>query len=408
MNPLRVLLFVLAVIVCVQIVYSLQNKASQAASNAIEAPTGFDSQSNGHLDQATFEAAQAIFNEQEGISDGLGPLYNAQSCGACHQNPVSGGNSQVTELRAGHYDGISFYDHPGGSLINDRAINALIQELVMGGNEVRTLRLSSSTLGLGFVEAIADSTLMDIANSQPGSTGGRINGVAIRVPVAETTNSRRIGRFGWKDQHGSLVSFAADAYLNEMGITSPLQPTENNSNGESIADYDTVADPEDDGDDVESFADFMRATKAPPRDTQLASTPDALVGAQLFQQAGCNICHVSTIVTARAGTVINGGKFRVSDALGDKIIHPYSDFLLHDIGTGDGIVQNGGQSTRNKIRTAPLWGLRTRTRLMHDGVSVSFHDAILRHAGEATFVVDNYLALSNSQKSQILTFLRSL
>lgn len=407
MKPLRVLLLVLAVIVCVQIVYSL-NKASQAASNATEAPTGFDSQSNGHLDQATFEAAQAIFNEQEGISDGLGPLYNAQSCGACHQNPVSGGNSQVTELRAGHYDGISFYDHPGGSLINDRAINALIQELVTGGNEVRTLRLSSSTLGLGFVEAIADSTLMDIANSQPGSTGGRINGVAIRVPVAETTNSRRIGRFGWKDQHGSLVSFAADAYLNEMGITSPLQPTENNSNGESISDYDTVADPEDDGDDVESFADFMRATKAPPRDTQLASTPDALVGAQLFQQAGCNICHVSTIVTARAGTVINGGKFRVSDALGDKIIHPYSDFLLHDIGTGDGIVQNGGQSTRNKIRTAPLWGLRTRTRLMHDGVSISFSDAVLRHAGEATFVIDNYRALDTSQKNQILTFLRSL
>ena len=74
MKPLRVLLFVLAVIVCVQIVYSLQNKASQAASNATEAPTGFDSQSNGHVDQATFEAAQAIFNEQEEISDGLGPI----------------------------------------------------------------------------------------------------------------------------------------------------------------------------------------------------------------------------------------------------------------------------------------------------------------------------------------------
>jgi CxxC motif-containing protein (DUF1111 family) len=152
----------------------------------------------------------------------------------------------------------------------------------------------------------------------------------------------------------------------------------------------------------------MRATKAPPRDTLLANTPDALVGAQLFQEAGCNMCHVTTIVTARAGAVINGGRFRVSDALGNKIIHPYSDFLLHDVGTGDGIVQNGGQSTRNKVRTAPLWALRTRTRLMHDGVSVSFHDAILRHAGEATFVIDNYRALSTSQKNQVLTFLRSL
>jgi CxxC motif-containing protein (DUF1111 family) len=408
MKPLRVLLFVLSAIVCVQIVEALQLKPSQAAPpSPTEAPTGFDNQTNGHVDQATFEANQEIFNEREGISDGLGPLYNADSCGGCHQNPVAGGSSQVTELRAGHYDGNSFYDHLGGSLINDRSIDALIQERVMSGNEVRTLRLSSSTLGLGFVEAIADTTLMDIAKSQPSASGGRIEGVAIRVDVNESPGGRRIGRFGWKDQHASLVSFAADAYLNEMGITSPLQPAENSSSGNSVAEYDTVADPEDDGDDVESFAQFMRATKAPPRDTLLANTPDALVGAQLFQQAGCNVCHVTTIVTARAGSVING-RFRVSDALGDKIIHPYSDFLLHDVGTGDGIVQNGGQSTRNKLRTAPLWGLRTRTRLMHDGVSVSFHDAILRHAGEASFVIDNYRALSNSQKSQVLTFLRSL
>jgi CxxC motif-containing protein (DUF1111 family) len=406
MKPLRAFLFVVSLIGCVQIVYSLQ-PTSQPAPNPTEAPTGFDNQTNGHVDQATFAANQAIFNEHEEIDEGLGPLFNADSCGGCHQNPVPGGSSQVTELRAGHYDGASFIDHPGGSLINDRSLEALIQERVMSGNEVRTLRLSTSTLGLGFVEAIADSTLTDIANNQPGATAGRINGVALRVPVAESPNGRRIGRFGWKDQHGSLLSFAADAYLNEMGITSPLQPTENTSNGDSVAVFDTVADPEDDGDDLEAFADFMRATKAPPRDTVLANSADGLVGAQLFQQAGCNVCHVTTIVTARAGSSITG-QFKVSNALGDKIIHPYSDFLLHDVGTGDGIVQNGGQSSRNKLRTAPLWGLRTRTRLMHDGDSVTFHDAILRHAGEAAFVIDNYRAFSNSQKNQLLTFLRSL
>src|SRR6266571_480018 len=104
---------------------------------------------------------------------------------------------------------------------------------------------------------------------------------------------------------------------------------------------------------------------------QLANTADALVGAQLFQQTGCSMCHVSTIATARTGSLINGGKFRIPASLGDKIIHPYSDFLLHDVGTGDGIVQNGGQSTRNKLRTAPLWVTRTRIRLMHDGLSVT-------------------------------------
>jgi CxxC motif-containing protein (DUF1111 family) len=184
--------------------------------------------------------------------------------------------------------------------------------------------------------------------------------------------------------------------------------TENTSNGNSIADYDTVAEPENNGEDVEAFARFMRATKAPPRDTELASSPDAVVGSQLFAQVGCVICHTSTLPTAHAGTVINGGQFTVPPALGNKIIHPFSDFLLHDVGTGDGIVQNGGQSTRNKVRTAPLWGLRTRTRLMHDGVSVTPRDAILRHDGEARYVINNFRALSDAQKNQLLIFLRSL
>ncbi len=408
MRPPRILLFVLALVACFQIAYSSQDRANQNPSSAVEALTGFDNQTNGFVDQATFDADRKAFETQEEIADGLGPVYNAQSCVACHQNPVSGGGSQVTELRAGHYDGAYFYDHPGGSLINDRAINPLIQERVLPGYEVRTLRLSPSTLGLGYVEAINDGTLLEIARNQPILSAGRIAGDAIRVQIGEAQNAQRIGRFGWKCQHGSLVSFAADAYLNEMGITSPLQPNENTSNGASVADYDVVADPEDQDGDVEKFAEFMRATKAPARDTQLAGTPDALVGAQLFQQTGCNICHVSTIVTARTGSVINGGKYRIPSALGDKIIHPYSDFLLHDVGTGDGIVQNGGQSTRNKVRTAPLWGLRIRTRLMHDGVQVTFSDAILRHAGEATFVIDNYRALTSTQKKQLLAFLGSL
>jgi CxxC motif-containing protein (DUF1111 family) len=123
---------------------------------------------------------------------------------------------------------------------------------------------------------------------------------------------------------------------------------------------------------------------------------------------GCNVCHVTDIVTAPAGTVINGGALTVPPALGSKRIHPFSDFLLHDIGTGDGIVQIGGQGTRNKIRTAPLWGVRTHTRLMHDGAQLNRNDAILRHAGEATTVINNYRSLSDTQKNQLITFLNSL
>ena len=373
-------------------------------SGPAEAPTGFDDQTNGFANQTQFDSDRTIFEERETIDDGLGPVYNAQACAECHQNPVTGAISQVTELRAGHFDGLLFINHPGGSLINDRAIDPSIQERVLGGNEVRTFRTSLNTLGDGFVECIDSNTLFAISSRQPLGMRGQF----IQVPVLEAGNLVRGGRFGWKNQHASLLSFAADAYLNEMGITSPLQPNENTSNGRPVDAFDKVLDPDNDGQDVEAFARFMRATKAPPRDEALAATPDAQRGDQLFTLIGCDVCHVRTIVTAPAGTVINQGAFTVPAALGGKAIHPFGDFLLHNVGTGDGIVQNGGQSTRNKVRTAPLWGMRTRDRLMHDGESLSRNEAILRHAGEAALVIFNYRNLSAVDKNALITFLNSL
>lgn len=374
------------------------------AAPPTEAPTGFDTLTNGMVDQATHDGDLEVFAEQEFIEDGLGPTYNAQSCGECHQNPVTGGISQVTEQRAGHLSNGNFVDHPGGSLVHSRATDAKIQERILGGNEVRSFRTSLNTMGDGFVEAINSNTLVAIANGQPSSMKGQV----IQVPVLEAPGNNRVGRFGHKNQHASLVSFSGDAYVNEMGITTPMFPIENTSNGNSVDDFDPVPDPEDDGVDVEIFASFMRATKAPPRDEELAGTPDAQAGAQIFNNIGCAICHVATIVTADVGTVINGGAFTVPAALGNKIIHPFGDFLLHDIGTGDGIVQNGGQSTRNKVRTAPLWGVRTRNRLMHDGESLGRNEAIQRHGGQASGVRNNYNNLSTSQKNKLITFLNSL
>jgi CxxC motif-containing protein (DUF1111 family) len=382
---------------------SLQGQASN------EAPAGFDNLTNGFLTQAEFDAALAVFDEREGADEGLGPVYNAQACSECHQSPVVGGISQITELRAGHRDVFgNFVDAPGGSLINDRAVDASIQERVPGGENVRTFRVSTNVLGAGFIEAINSNTLVAIANAQPGQSNNLIAGRVIQVPVLEAPGNNRVGRFGWKNQHASLVSFSADAYLNEMGITSPLQPTENSSLGRSVAAFDGAADPEDNGDDVASFANFMRSTKVPPRDTALAATANAIAGSQLFDSVGCRICHVRNITTSSPGTVVNGGAFTVPAALGGKVIHPFSDFLLHDIGTGDGIVQNGGQSTAFKLRTMPLWGTRTRPRHMHDGESLTFSDAILRHAGEARGVINNYRALTTTQQNQLITFLQSL
>ncbi|HTT38055.1 MAG TPA: di-heme oxidoredictase family protein, partial [Burkholderiales bacterium] len=180
----------------------------------------------------------AIFDEVEQISSGLGPLYNAQSCRECHQNPVSGGASQVTVLRVGHLDHEGHFQNPeipiasgtevitGRSLVNDRAIcpnatfpNGEFQEHVPDSETVRATRISLSLLGDGFVEAVADQTLVDLAQRQCKSTRGRICGQVVQVPIVEAPGQMAVGRFGWKDQHASLLSFVADSYLNEIGIT---------------------------------------------------------------------------------------------------------------------------------------------------------------------------------------------
>ena len=398
------------------------SRSGVQSQTATEAPAGFDNATNGLVTQAQFDADKLVFEERDEIADGLGPVYNAQACSECHQNPVTGGISQITEFRAGHTDAFgNFVDAPGGSLINDRAINARIQERRPSSAEnVFTFRTSLNTLGDGFVEAISNTTLQNLAAAQPNQSGGQIAGQLIAVPVAEAPGQTRFGRFGWKNQQASLLSFASDAYLNEQGITNRFNLVENTSLGNSVAAFDPVPDNapcdsnpnvncgEDPEEDIAIFARFMRASKAPPRDTFGLNATDVAAGDSLFNQVGCNICHTRSITTAAPGTVINGGAFTVPAALGNKVIHPFSDFLLHNVGTGDGIVQNGGQATANKLRTAPLWGVRTRGRLMHDGETTNRTEAILRHAGEATGVINNFRALTATQRNQLVTFLQSL
>ena len=135
-----------------------------------EAPTGMDTTTNGFAAQADMDEARDQFEEVEFMANGLGPVYNAQACRECHQNPVTGGGSQVTEFRTGHYDGANYIEPPGGSLNNDRAIDPSIQERVMVGQEVRTFRISPNIMGDGFVEAIDSNTLVAIATAQPADS----------------------------------------------------------------------------------------------------------------------------------------------------------------------------------------------------------------------------------------------
>jgi CxxC motif-containing protein (DUF1111 family) len=152
----------------------------------------------------------------------------------------------------------------------------------------------------------------------------------------------------------------------------------------------------------------MRSTLAPPRDLARAATVDARDGKRIFGDLGCATCHTPDITTAPPGTVINGGALRVAGTLGNKIIHPFGDFLLHDVGTGDGIVQNGGDATRNMVRTVPLWGLRTRGRFMHDALSFNLTDAIRRHGNQARVPRDAFTALTRREKEKLTAFLLSL
>src|SRR6202790_3315127 len=273
----------------------IKNPGSKSVSNGIAEPTGDN-----------FALDQQIYEMQHDVNSGLGPVFNGRACAECHQNPVSGGASQFTELRVGHLDANGNFVNPTGpidhgaasisgrSLINDRAVLPEAQEHIPVGENIRALRAALNTLGDGFVEAIDDSTLLAIAASQPELSGGRIHGEAIEVPVLEAPGQSRIGRFGWKDQHGRPLSFIADAYLNEMGVTNRLRPKDTTSIGK------VTADPEDLPDslglaDIDHFAQFVRGTKVPPRDTTLAATPAALAGEHVFGQIGCGAFNVPAI-----------------------------------------------------------------------------------------------------------------
>lgn len=404
--------------------------AGIAQQSGPDAPPGFNTPSfstpiasNGADEPSgdTFALDQQVFERDHAAADGLGPVYNGTACVTCHQNPNTGGASQITELRVGHNDPVtgnfvnptifvsgSLTPITNRSIVNDRAICPQAQEHIPPTEDIRALRAVLNTLGDGFVEAIDDQTLIDIADAQPGLSEGKIHGEYITVPVFE--GGTRVGRFGWKDQHGSLLSFAADAYVNEIGITSRLR----RNNATTVCAPANLPSPEDTQDnlgmeDIDHFAQFIRATTVPPQDMAMAGTPSAMHGQRLFQHLGCAICHYPAITTLPAGAQINGKTFTIPPALGNKTIHPYSDFLLHDIGTGDGIVQTAGlQETANKLRTVPLWGLRTKTRFMHDLKSLSLEQAIARHKGEAAEVADHFEDMPANDKQDLLSFLNSL
>jgi CxxC motif-containing protein (DUF1111 family) len=404
-------------------VHAIVLTALAANGWAQEAPQSFESQ-NRLLSQKQFLQARAAFEQVMTPANGLGIHFNETSCAGCHvaasAKGLPGGSGPTTELRAGHLArNKEFIPAPGGTLITTRAVGNATPEIkaLSNSQNARDRFITPSLFGAGFVECLADDVLRQIAREQADDSHGRIRGLIREVPILEAPGKTAVGRFGWAAQHASLLSFSADALRNEMGITSPLALNDNTLLGDPVDDG--VADPEDTGGrfggDVELFANFMRALSAPPRlfPRDPKERREAEEGFKVFKSTGCAACHLPELVTASAGTWVNGRTFRVPKALGNKKFHPYGDFLLHDIGTGPTILREEmPPESRGSIRTAALWGIGTRLvhgePLLHDGSARSLEDAIRRHTNSAAREAVKFQRLRERERTRLLKFLRSL
>jgi CxxC motif-containing protein (DUF1111 family) len=351
---------------------------------------------------AAFQAGKIEFGEEDGIDEGLGPVFNGRSCGECHSVPAVGGGSTRVETRFGTitngaFDPLTQY---GGSLIQDHAIgpadgstHQFHAEVVPGEATIVAGRRTTPLFGLGLVNATDDSTFVNLALQESLLDPGAAGHVAYVTNV--NTGLRDVGKFGWKNQVPSLLVFSGDAYLNEMGITNPIFPDESCPQGDcSELQFNPMPGLNDDGTAVRAFRDFMRVLAPPPRGP---ITFEVLIGQVLFSAIGCDSCHTPTLTTGSNAIA----------ALDHQTYHPYSDFLLHNMGSlGDGIKQ--GDATRREMRTAPLWGLRMITTFLHDGRATTLNDAIVAHDGQGKGARDRFLALSSLERSYLRAFLKSL
>ena len=357
-------------------------------------------------DAKRFADGLAEFEQVDGVADGLGPVFNDSSCAACHSAGATGGASERTVTRFatltnGAFDPLA---RLGGSLVNAKGIGEVrgpngetctfVAEVVPPEATITTLRVTTPLFGLGLVDALADATLEDLAAREAREhprTAGR---------VAHVTDIARgglhAGKFGWKAQNPTLHQFAGDAYTNEMGITNPEFADESCPQGDCslLRCNPSQKHPEDDGTDVAKFTSFMSLLAPPPR---TRTTGQTRAGQEVFDETGCATCHWTTLRTGASSVA----------ALSYTTFHPYSDFLLHDMGAlGDGIEQGDAKGT--EIRTAPLWGVRVRPRLLHDGRAGTLEEAISAHAGQGAAAAARFSDLGAGDRKALLAFVRSL
>jgi CxxC motif-containing protein (DUF1111 family) len=341
------------------------------------------------------------FLEVETPEDGLGPAFNGNSCAVCHSVPAVGGISAMTEIRAGRRD-----ENGRFTALNASTLYHLFstpghrcQVQIPPEANVIARRMPIPVFGAGLVEAIPDEAI--IALEDPGDRDGDgISGRAARVTDV-ATGSMRIGRFGWKAQHATLLAFAGDAYRNEMGITNDLfrdeaaagiDPEQMKLCG-AATNVEDVRDRRTGMRGIDNFESFMKLLA--PIEPE-AATKTVLLGEAIFRSIGCASCHTTQMMTGP----------NANPLFHNRPVNLYSDLLLHDIGTGDGIEQEF--ATGEEIRTPALWGLRFRRPLLHDGSASTPEDAIRRHGNEAAGAAKAFADLTDSERHELIAFLQSL
>ncbi len=343
------------------------------------------------------------FLEVETAEEGLGPAFNGTSCAVCHNVPAVGGTSVIAEVRAGRRGSRGEFvplDASGETLFHLFSIpNHACQPTIPAEATIVVRRVPIPLFGAGLVEAIPDETLLGLEDPSDRNRDGVSGRAAIVTDVA--SGDRRVGRFGWKAQHATLLAFGADAYRNEMGITNDLfsrevavgVPASRMKACDPIPDPEDVREPRTGRRGIDNFASFMRFLAPLGR----GSSDDTIrTGEQTFAAVGCATCHVPALMTGPS-----------ANPLFDRRSVPlFSDLLLHDIATGDGIQQGAGAP--EEIRTPSLWGLRLRRPLLHDGSAATIEDAIRRHGAEGDLARRGFLQLSDAGRAALLAFLRSL
>lgn len=349
-----------------------------------------------------FLRGDVAFNEEVFTpATGLGPVFVATSCRTCHAGDGKG-HPFTMLTRFGQKDTVNRFLKLGGPQLQHRAIPGFAPEQIPAGATFSKFMPPANT-GLGFLDAVPDKTLLDLADENDANGDGisgrpnwlRIPAYADPRPAYAEKDGKYIGRFGKKAAAYDLLQQTANAYNQDIGITSLFEP------------YDTYSgheiDPEVSTQTVQDVVFYLKTLKAPIQRNQ--NDPDVVSGKQVFTNIGCAKCHTPQLVSGTSSIAVLSG----------KTIFPYTDMLLHDMGPGldDGYTE--GSATTAEWRTPPLWGLGLSKNsqggqyfLLHDGRARTIEEAILSHGGEADQIRENFKQLNAEQKSQLIKFLESL